>query len=863
MNCGGPESLSFPCIVESRRAFSEALADFQPQVILSDFKLPRFDGLAALEIARRQAPDIPFIFVSGSIGEEMAIGTLTLGASDYIFKNNLARLGPAVRRVIEDSRLRREKRRTDGELQRHAEELRILSEAADRFVHINDLDEIYRYLSGVIRTISGADYLLLSLYDEERQGLQPKVMEGIAPFHELLLRKLGRAPEETILLLKDMSPAEFADFVSRKLLPIHAGLFTLTDRTTPRSVCRVIEKTMGITAMYSMGFSWENQLFGGLALAFKKGKELRNSHTIEALVNLAAVAIKRLLAEKSLRESKDHLLESEEYYRTLVQTSPDAIIIVDAGGRVTFCSDKSMDLFGIPSGSDIVGVSIFDFVEPAEISKVQERMVEILSGQSPPKVNEYRLRRKDRRTFWGEVSSAPLRDTMGRSIALLLICRDISQRKQAETALSESEERYRLIADNTAETITVLDRDLRFTYISPSIFKLRGFTVEEALKQTLEETLTRDSLARIRDVFQEEMALEMSGTADPKRNRSLELQEFCKDGSIVWVENSLSFLRDSQGKPSGFLAVSKDISERKRAEEQNRYQADLLQNVSDAIISTEKNGIIKVWNRAAERIYGWKKEEAAGRIFHDLIRPEYRYQSREEVIAALDREGFWSGELIHHLHDGRQIPVQSTITSLKDATGNPAGTISVNHDISERKAAEEQIRSSLKEKEVLLQEIHHRVKNNLQIISGLLTLQADQAAGRPLEEIFRESQDRIRSIALIHEKLYRSHNLAEIAFDEYLRALIENLFISHSVASDRITAKFELEPMLFTIEKAIPLGLIVNELVSNALKHAFPAGRHRRDPHRPALQQASPICRRKNRKRNVVQGFDVRADHRR
>ena len=123
----------------------------------------------------------------------------------------------------------------------------------------------------------------------------------------------------------------------------------------------------------------------------------------------------------------------------------------------------------------------------------------------------------------------------------------------------------------------MLDLDLRFTYISPSIFKLRGFTVEEALKQTLEETLTRDSLARIRDVFQEEMALEMSGTADPKRNRSLELQEFCKDGSIVWVENSLSFLRDSQGKPIGFLAVSKDISERKRAEREQRKLLDIIE----------------------------------------------------------------------------------------------------------------------------------------------------------------------------------------------------------------------------------------------------------------------------------------------
>ncbi len=135
-----------------------------------------------------------------------------------------------------------------------------------------------------------------------------------------------------------------------------------------------------------------------------------------------------------------------------------------------------------------------------------------------------------------------------------------------------------------------------------------------------------------------------------------------------------------------------DISERKRAEEQIRYQAGLLQDVSDAIIATDNHNDIQAWNKAAERIYGWKAEETIGKNFHEVLKPEYRYQSREEVVEKLDREGAWSGEIIHHLRNGRQIPVQSTITILKDAAGGRSGLVSVNHDISERKQAEELLR---------------------------------------------------------------------------------------------------------------------------------------------------------------------------
>ena len=142
----------------------------------------------------------------------------------------------------------------------------------------------------------------------------------------------------------------------------------------------------------------------------------------------------------------------------------------------------------------------------------------------------------------------------------------------------------------------------------------------------------------------------------------------------------------------------------------------------------------------------------------------------------------------------------------------------------DRKRAEAQIKASLQEKEVLLKEIHHRVKNNLQIISSLLNLQADYLKDNQAIEIFKDSQNRIESMALIHEKLYQSKDLAKINFADYIQELATSLFCSYEVNLNAITLKMNIEDVILGIDAAIPCGLIINELVVNSLKHAFPEG---------------------------------------
>lgn len=145
-------------------------------------------------------------------------------------------------------------------------------------------------------------------------------------------------------------------------------------------------------------------------------------------------------------------------------------------------------------------------------------------------------------------------------------------------------------------------------------------------------------------------------------------------------------------------------------------------------------------------------------------------------------------------------------------------------ELSDRKQAEANLKNSLKEKEILLKEIHHRVKNNLCVVASLLELQSNTVADPQVSKMFEESQNRLYSMALIHEKLYRSTNLAQINFGEYLEDLVSNLFHSYNISNNRIQLQVLAEPISLNLETATPCGLIANELVSNTLKHAFPDG---------------------------------------
>ncbi len=400
---------------------------------------------------------------------------------------------------------------------------------------------------------------------------------------------------------------------------------------------------------------------------------------------------------------------------------------------------------------------------------------------------------------------------------------EIKYRKKIERDLRESEERFRLITENSSDFISLLDENDIFIYANPALVKELGYREDELIGKISPNDLVLDE--------------DLDLLQDYKRKPILEIRYNKKNGGFVWVESS-SLKVNYHGK-AVTVRISRDITERKRIEtervklyselEAQRIRIDnLIANVPGVVWETYgKPGTgeerLEIISSYVEKLLGYKLEEwmEDPSFWFKVIHEDDRMEVLENTRKLYENNEGGTERFRWIAKDGSVIWVESQSACICDSDGNVIGLRGVNINITEQIKFEQELSASLKEKEILLKEIHHRVKNNMQVISSLLSLQSKTIPDSGTKEIFDESRNRIRSMALIHEKLYQSKDLFKIDFKNYVSDLLNNLMISYGLRGKNINTKIDIDNILFDINSAISLGLVINELASNAYKHAF------------------------------------------
>ena len=402
----------------------------------------------------------------------------------------------------------------------------------------------------------------------------------------------------------------------------------------------------------------------------------------------------------------------------------------------------------------------------------------------------------------------------GQPVRLSGTFQDIDDAKRAQLALTASEQRFRTLAEVLPVGIFEANAEGQSIFNNTRWLEIAGLSYDEALGDGWAKGIHPDDRERV--------FAEWHRCAIAQSNYEAEFRFQRPSGETRWVHSVATPLRrDAQ--IVGWVGANEDITERRASHEALATSEARFRNLAAmmplGIYETDTQGNCVYTNEAWQKIAGLTAEKSLGDGWITAIHPE----DKEEVFAKWTESAHARKPFDHEFRflspEGRERWVHSIANAIQSEEGVTIGYVGVNEDITDRRLAVEELAASLSEKETLLREVHHRVKNNLQLISSLLNLQAGYIEDKAALDIFRESQGRVRSMAMIHEMLYAHTSLARINAAEYLSHLTSAVLRSHTDTSRKIQLVEQLEPVELTPDKAIPLGLITNELVTNAVKY--------------------------------------------
>lgn len=626
--------------VETREDFLHALENEPPDVILSDHGLPGFDGFTALAIARERYPEIPFIFVTGSMGEELAIDSLRDGATDYVLKSRISNLVPAVQRALRLALERTKRKQAERDLRESEERFRLLVSGVKDYA-IFMLDP-----NGRISSWNAGAELVLGYSADEIVG------QHFSVFYRPQDREDGK-PERDLKTASTENRFEDEGWRLRK---------------------------------------------GDLAFwAHVDIRALRDSDgQLRGFTQVTRDVTERMRHQESLRKG-------EERYRRLVELCPDGLLVLNEG-RITFLNTAGCKLLGADEVQQVLGHPIAEFVAPDSREHVERLLSEAEThradgpwdapGGQPPGFSEERLQRLDGTE--ATVEMAATRITFEDGPAIQLILHDVTAAHAAAEALRASEARKTAILETSLDAIVSIDHRGIVREWNHAAERIFGYHREQALGNRLDALIVP---AATNEKYLPGLADYLMTGVGSLIGRPIEILAQRSGGKQFPIELALTQIPASD--PPAFTAFIRDITDRKEADEALRRsearKAAVLETALDAIVSIDNESKVIEWNPAAERIFGYSRELALGRDMTELIIPKSNAELHRKGLARFLQTG--RGRMLGHRTEimamranGAEFPVEVTVTKIP-GDGPPIYTSFI-RDITERRRTEEALRKS-------------------------------------------------------------------------------------------------------------------------------------------------------------------------
>jgi PAS domain S-box-containing protein len=412
-------------------------------------------------------------------------------------------------------------------------------------------------------------------------------------------------------------------------------------------------------------------------------------------------------------------------------------------------------------------------------------------------------------------------DEDGSVQGVVLVFRDVTEEYAMQQAVKESEEKHRTLFETANDAILLADIETgTILDANQKAGELFGMPSSELIGLHHTQLHPEELAETYREGFKEHVPKEGSVMGDMSISR--------KDGAVIPVELSEGVIELKGRKVR--LGIFREVTDRKEAEEalmesEQRFRGAFENAAVGASMVDLKGRFLKVNRRLCE-LLGYPENELLSKTFSDITHPEDIQIGLDNLKRQISGEAdYTSFEKRYVRKDGEVIHVIVSPALIRNSEGTPQHFVGLWQDITERKRAEEQILRSLEEKEVLLKEIHHRVKNNMNVITSLLSLQSRYIRDKDALRIFRDGQNRIRAMARVHEKLYQSEDFSKVNINDYIEVLAKDLFNAYHISESSVSLKVNAGDVFLDIDFLIPCGLIINEIVSNSLKHGFREGR--------------------------------------